>query len=478
MSTEKSSEGAHAGLAINLAGLGTVRLSHAIVQNPETALYLTNHIGVVIKLFDLRCGKADEIGYGPYLNFKAELATYEEVQAIETLRWHVPTYYGGNIDYDRKFAFIAMEYLQGQNLRVWSEELLSVGHDAASLDELRRATQEVFAIVDLFHRQGIVLVDFKPDNVIRLDDGKVRLVDLGAFYSTRQHHDLKKFVYAATPDHAEVVIDSSNLQAGIPPSVASDIFSAGVALFEMATGTSRLLISPQTAEDMLALPATYLFRDSQINNTWRAFPHLKKELPLLHTQLRERQLLFSEFWHILKAYLTAKVADWASLGEEQQDQILLSTGTTFIMEQLPPALAWLAGPIARSTVLRNQRVPTMNGLAQLLLNPAPEDAVADVQEHNHLLKQLLSLGLPLDFVNRLSTWDLRQNPESGHWAVAAPAVCWELTDNAAFVYLRQTSSDEEGHTYWQAVEEDEADNLESGKAHLGLFTAIHTAWLV
>ncbi len=467
----------HAGLAVNLVGLGQVRLLRALARNPETTLYQTDHPGVAVKLFDLDCGKADEIGYGPYLNFQAELANFEEIHAIEGLRGFVPAYYGANIDYDRKYAFIAMEYLAGHNLRNWAEETATRGYDAPALDALRQSALEVLRILDLFHRHGLILIDFKPDNVIRSDDGAVKLVDMGSFFTPRHRRELNTFLYTATPDHAEVLIDASNLQAGVAPSVATDVFSAGVALFEMATGTTRLQIDALTAEEMLAAPAMYRFRDSQIADVWKAFPHLRAELPLVQTQLRERCLLFSEIWHLLKAYVAAKVADWESLASDLQDQILLSTGNTFILEQLPEPLVWLAAAITRATTLRSLRAPGMAELVQLLRNPASESVQTDLAEHNCLCNLLRTLDLSTEFVTGLNTWDVRLDRRTGHWMIAAPVAARELAENAAFVYLKRVRTDDEGHACWHAVDELEADEQEGVKVNLGRLRNDSHAWL-
>jgi len=467
----------HAALSVQVPGLGSVRLTHALVENPETALYQTDHAGVVVKVFDLSCGRPDEIGYGPYLNFQAELANFEEIQALDDLREFVPAYFGGHIDYDAKFACIAMEYLRGHNLRFWAEETAARGYDATALDALRRAAREVFGILARFHQRGLIMIDFKPDNVIRLDNGTVRLVDLGAFFMPRHRGNVGSFVYTATPDHAEVLIDASNLQAGVPLSTASDVFSAGVALFELATGTSRLRLDPQTAEDMLAAPSMYRFRDSQIADVWRAFPHLKQALPLVQTQLRERQLLFSEVWHLLKAYVAAHVVDWEALPSLEQDQILLSTGTNFIVEQLPPALNWLGAAIAQATVLRSLRVRNLEALVELLASPAPEPVLADLATHNTLLRCLRNLELDTHFVTQLDTWETRADPASGRWAVAASAGVRALGDNAGFVYLHRSHADAEGNSYWEAVEEDAADETAVGKACLAHLANDPQAWI-
>jgi serine/threonine protein kinase len=478
MNPDSLPAGKHAGLVVALPGLGRVTLIQALVINPDTALYQTDHAGVLVKVFDLDCGRADELSYGPFTNYQAELATFEEIRAVESLRPHVPGWFGGDIDYDRKFAFIAMEFLPGHNLRSWAEEIASVGYEPARLDELCRAVIQTFSLMERFHRHGMLIIDFKPDNVIRLPDGSVRFVDLGAFFTPRHRRDLRSFAYAATPDHAEVVIDVSNLQAQVPPTVASDVFSAGVGLFEMATGRSRLAIAPDTADQMLAEPAMYRFRDSQIADVWKAFPHLKPTLPLVATQLRERRLLFAEFWHLLKAYVAAQVPDWETLSEAERGNILLTTGATFIQEQLPSPLSWLAGVIARATVLRRLRVPGMEALIPLLGNPASEPARADLENHNRFLAHLRGLDLPTDFARRLNTWDVRPDPASGHWAIAAPAACWHFQDTANFLHLTRSHADGEGHSYWRAVDELEADTSPAGRRHLGQLKNDHQAWLI
>ncbi|MCB1127646.1 MAG: hypothetical protein KDM81_14225 [Verrucomicrobiae bacterium] len=471
-------DGRHAGLVVNLPGLGQVTLLQAIVQNPETSLYLTNHGGVVVKVFDLDCGRADEVSYGPFANFQAELATFEEIRTSEVLSAHVPGWFGADIDYRRKFAFIAMEYLAGHNLRSWAEEIADVGYEAAQLDELCRAVIATLSILELFHRHGMLVIDFKPDNVIRQPDGTIRFVDLGAFFTPRHANNAGEFAYAATPDHAEVVIDVSNLQARVPPTVASDVFSAGVALFELATAHSRLAVNAETAEEMLASPGMYKFRDSQIADVWKAFPHLKPELPLVETQLHERQLLFSEFWHLLKAYLGARVEDWDTLSEEEHGNLLLTTGITFIQEQLPEPLAWLAEGIARATVLRSLRLTGMTELVSLLGNPAPFEALEDVERHNGFLAQLRGLDLPVEFATQLNTWDVRRDHQTGHWLMAAPTVAWHLGTTAEYLFLQRSHTDREGHGCWLAVDEPEAGSTPGGPVTLASLRHNHQAWLL
>src|SRR4051794_8094530 len=113
MTTVEATESAtdrFAGLSVNVAGVGRVELTQLIARNNETAVYATSRRDLLIKTFDLECGKVDEVSYGPYLSFQLEVENFEDIQSIEELRSRVPTYYGSHLDGERKFAFVAMEY--------------------------------------------------------------------------------------------------------------------------------------------------------------------------------------------------------------------------------------------------------------------------------------------------------------------------------------------------------------------------------
>ena len=466
-----------AGLRLDLPGLGRIGLTEIFKQTTETAIYLTDNPNIVVKMFDLDCGKEEEVSYGPYTRFGLELANFEDIINIEALRRFVPTYYGANINYEKKFAYIAMEFFRGEDLQTWCDLAANDGFPAEWVTSFKEAIYEAFSILTLFHRQGIVVVDFKPDNILRLGERGVKFVDLGAFFTPRHYNAPEKYVYSATPDYAELLIDVSNIDTGLPPSEAADIFSAGVALFEMATGNSRLEINAATADEILARPEIYKFRDSQIRDLWRAYPHLKELLPMVETQLQERRLMFAEVWHVLKAYIAGNVPDWEAMDSEQRDQIILATGTTFISEQLPDPLQWLAAPIARSTVLRSMRLPRVNDLLALIQNPVPEPAKDDLDKFNTLIQYMRDLERSTDFVHRLNTWDAKLNRETGHWAIAAPLAYSQLTENALFTFLKQAGRDPYGHRFFEVVTDLEADDYQESKLTLWHLQDDHNAWL-
>ncbi|MBV1857512.1 MAG: serine/threonine-protein kinase [Nannocystaceae bacterium] len=70
-------------------------------------------------------------------------------------------------------VFIAMGYVQGATLRVWSEEHRD---DMAALAKVMRAAGRGLAAA---HAQSLVHLDFKPDNVMIGDDGRAVVLDFG-----------------------------------------------------------------------------------------------------------------------------------------------------------------------------------------------------------------------------------------------------------------------------------------------------------
>ena len=81
----------------------------------------------------------------------------------------VPVYDVGVVDDD---VYLVMEWVRGKNLRAYCREPRDVGDLVAIY---RQAGQGLAAA----HAAGLVHRDFKPDNAIRGDDGRVRVLDFG-----------------------------------------------------------------------------------------------------------------------------------------------------------------------------------------------------------------------------------------------------------------------------------------------------------
>lgn len=456
--------GKFSGYRVSLPGWGRVEVTRVLHKNSETAIYASSRPGMVVKTFDLDCGKPDEVAYGPYVGYKVELENWQDVQAIEELRIRLPSFYGSDIDYEKKCAWIAMEFLEGEDLLKWCQNAGLDGYPEGWAEEFRASLYETLEIVNVFHRHSIILIDFKPDNVIRLANGAMKFVDLGAFYTPRHSQEKDNYAYSATPDYAELVIDTSMLLTGQPIRQGADIFAVGVAMFEMATGSSRLGMADDCAEMMLAIPEIYLFRDSQIKDIWKEYPHLKELLPLLQAQLRERRILFSEFWHLLKGYLKAQMPEWEAMSEAQHQEALMSAGTNFISDQLPDSLKWLAEPIAQATTLRSFRLKDVSDLMLRLQSPISEEIRGDIAEHNPAVKMARDMDLPPLFVAPCNSWDTRRNPHTNHWAVSTRRLAAvDLRSMAPFTHLKEVSNDPMGNRFYEVVDDASADIADDGQ---------------
>jgi eukaryotic-like serine/threonine-protein kinase len=132
--------------------------------------------------------------------------------------------------YDRGEAegtyYIAMEYLDGRTLK---ELLVARGPTpiAVAIDYAR----QILAALGFAHRHGVVHRDIKPHNVSVASDGRLKVMDFGiARAGTSQMTETGSIIGTAqylSPEQAK----------GAPVGPASDIYSVGVVLYEMLTGS-------------------------------------------------------------------------------------------------------------------------------------------------------------------------------------------------------------------------------------------------
>ena len=148
--------------------------------------------------------------------------------------------------YDRGEAggtyYIAMEYLEGRTLK----ELI-VTRGPSPIPVAVDYARQVLAALGFAHRNGIVHRDIKPHNVIVGSDGRVKVTDFGIARSgASQMTEAGSIIGTAqylSPEQAR----------GAPVSPASDIYSVGIVLYEMLTGSV-----PFTGETPLEIAMKHL----------------------------------------------------------------------------------------------------------------------------------------------------------------------------------------------------------------------------
>jgi hypothetical protein len=145
----------------------------------------------------------------------------------------VPVYDVGVID---EQVYLVMEWVQGTTLRAYAAS----GCTRRELIDAYRQAGEGLAAA---HRAGLVHRDFKPDNAIRGDDGRVRVLDFGLARSDDEAREPVRRL-AGTPRYMP-----PEQAAGGVVTPASDQFAFALSLQE---AVSQQLRAPRTSPDARA----------------------------------------------------------------------------------------------------------------------------------------------------------------------------------------------------------------------------------
>jgi predicted Ser/Thr protein kinase len=127
---------------------------------------------------------------------------------------------------DRGILFIAMEMLPGVDL----DSLLRSG-EALPLAERLDVVAQVCRGLAFAHERGVVHRDIKPSNVRLLDDGTAKIMDFGIAKLGASHHITKTGMMVGTVHYM-----SPEQVRGKPLDGRTDVFSAGVILYELLAG--------------------------------------------------------------------------------------------------------------------------------------------------------------------------------------------------------------------------------------------------
>jgi TolB-like protein/Tfp pilus assembly protein PilF len=136
-----------------------------------------------------------------------------------------------DFDFDAGIDFLVMELIAGVTLAS------KFARGALSEEEVLQYGQQIALALEHAHGYGVVHRDLKPGNVIIRSDGQLKVVDFGlaklvtidesaATESLSGVHGLAGTLPYMSPEQLW----------GRPPDFRSDIYSAGVVLYEMATG--------------------------------------------------------------------------------------------------------------------------------------------------------------------------------------------------------------------------------------------------
>ena len=166
--------------------------------------------------------------------------------------------------------YIVMEYVDGMTLR----EYLNERGGKLSSRETVHFISQILKALEHAHANGVVHRDIKPQNIMLLDNGQLRMMDFGIARISRADNPLLAgkamgSVHYISPEQAK----------GDETDCTSDIYSVGVMMYEMLSGHL-----PFDAEDAVEVAI------KQISDEPRSLHELAPEVPYALVEITEKAM--------------------------------------------------------------------------------------------------------------------------------------------------------------------------------------------
>jgi len=207
--------------------LSSNQIDHYTLEN----LVATSNTASIYRGTDLRMGREVAIKI-PHLEVEGDLLFYGRFQREQEIgqKLNHPSIVKFITDETRSRVYLVMEWVEGRLLRTILSEQGKLPRERAL-----RIAVGICEALDYIHSQGVVHRDLKPENIMVDAQDRVTLIDFGiaSLAGARRLTFGKLSQVVGTPDYI-----SPEQVKGKRGDARSDIYAAGVMLYEMLTGTT------------------------------------------------------------------------------------------------------------------------------------------------------------------------------------------------------------------------------------------------
>lgn len=187
-------------------------------KDDSSAVYLANHIYLAKKIILKVLNLSKQSDSSVTERFKREakiLAKLDHPNIINVLDFGV----------HEKFLYISFEYFESANLRTHLNSI------KLSTEQIKNIAAQLFNGLNYAHSNDVIHRDLKPENILLDNNFKLKISDFGLAQLGSDNFITSKTSLLGTPSYM-----SPEQILGEKLTIQSDLFSAGIILYELAIG--------------------------------------------------------------------------------------------------------------------------------------------------------------------------------------------------------------------------------------------------